>query len=140
MLLGNLGADPELRAFGGGGPDQTLLKIRLATTESYFDKKQNEWKDRTDWHNIVIFGRRAEALHKLLSKGSKIFVEGHLQTSSYEKNGQKVWSTSVVASNVVLCGNPMRSHEPSRTQTSSASEASAIQDDFDHDDDGDIPF
>lgn len=142
MLLGNLGADPELRAFGDG-PDQTLLKIRLATTESYFDKRQNERKDRTDWHNVVIFGRRAEALHKLLSKGSKIFVEGRLETSSYEKEGRKVWSTSIVANNIVLCGSRNRqrpSHDaaskPSYTQTSSS--------DFDHHDDSDagdeIPF
>lgn len=102
MLLGNLGADPELRF--GQNADQAVLKLRIATTESYFDKRSNERKERTDWHNVVLFGKRAEALHKILVKGSSIFVEGRLQTSSYEKDGQKVWKTDVVATNVILSG------------------------------------
>ena len=102
MLLGNLGADPELRF--GNGPDTAVLKLRLATTESYFDKKSNERKERTDWHNVVIFGKRGEALQKILSKGSTILVEGRLQTSSYEKNGEKRYITDVIATNVILAG------------------------------------
>ncbi|GAC1351247.1 MAG: single-stranded DNA-binding protein [Polyangiales bacterium] len=102
MLLGNLGADPELRF--GQGADQAVLRLRLATTESYFDKRSNERKERTDWHNVVLFGKRAEALHKILSKGSTLFIEGRLQTSSYEKDGQKIWKTDVIANNVILTG------------------------------------
>jgi len=68
ILLGNLGADPELRCFGEGG-DKTLLRIRIATTESYFDRRSNEWKDRTDWHKVVVFGKRAEGLQKILVQG-----------------------------------------------------------------------
>lgn len=103
MLLGNLGADPELR-FGQGGADTAVLKLRIATTESYFDKRNNERKERTDWHNVVVFGRRGEALQKILQKGSTIFIEGRLQTSSYEKDGQKHYRTDVVATNVILAG------------------------------------
>jgi single-strand DNA-binding protein len=102
MLLGNLGADPELRF--GQGADQAVLKLRLATTESYFDKRSNERKERTDWHNVVLFGKRAEALHKILAKGSTIFIEGRLQTSSYEKEGKKMYKTDVIATNVILTG------------------------------------
>ena len=101
LLLGNLGADPDLRF----GQDNAVLRIRLATTESYFDKKANERKERTDWHNVVLFGKRAEALQKILAKGDRICIEGRLQTSSYEKDGQKVWKTDVVATNVILAGN-----------------------------------
>ncbi len=102
MLLGNLGADPELRF--GQGPDTAVLKLRLATTESYFDRRTNERKERTDWHNVVVFGKRGEALQKILQKGATIFVEGRLQTGSYEKDGQKHYRTDVVATNVILAG------------------------------------
>jgi single-strand DNA-binding protein len=102
ILAGQLGADPELRF--GQGPDTAVLKLRLATTESYFDKRSNERKERTDWHSTVVFGRRAEALQKLLHKGSSILVEGRLQTSSYEKDGQKHYRTEIVATNVILTG------------------------------------
>jgi len=102
MLLGNLGADPELRF--GQNAEQAVLRLRLATTESYFDKRSNERKERTDWHNVVVFGKRGEALQKILQKGSTIFIEGRLQTSSYEKDGQKIWRTDIVASNVILAG------------------------------------
>ncbi|MGZ6096545.1 MAG: single-stranded DNA-binding protein [Polyangiales bacterium] len=103
MLLGNLGADPDLR-FGQGGADTAVLRLRLATTESYFDKRNNERKERTDWHNVVVFGKRGEALQKILQKGSTIFIEGRLQTSSYEKDGQKHYRTDIVATNVILAG------------------------------------
>ena len=102
MLLSNLGADPELRF--GQGADQAVLRLRLATTESYFDKRTNERKERTDWHNVVLFGKRAEALHKILTKGSTLFIEGRVQTSSYEKEGQKIWKTDIIANNVMLTG------------------------------------
>lgn len=100
MLLGNLGADPELRVTPGG---QAVLKLRLATNESYVDRN-NVRQERTEWHRVTIWGRRAEALGKILQKGDLLFVEGRLQTSSYEKNGEKRYSTEVVANNVVLPG------------------------------------
>ena len=100
QLLGNIGQDPELRTTPGG---QTVLNIRLATTETYFDKNQLK-QERTDWHNVTVWGKRAEALSRILSKGSQIFVEGRIQTRSYEKNGEKRYATDINASNIVLCG------------------------------------
>lgn len=100
MLLGNLGADPELRVTAGG---QAILKLRLATTESYLDKN-NTRQERTEWHRVTLFGKRGEALSKFLTKGDRIFVEGRIQTSSYEKDGEKRYSTEVVANNVILNG------------------------------------
>jgi single-strand DNA-binding protein len=100
LLLGNLGADPELRVTPGG---QAVLKLRLATNESYVDKN-NVRQERTEWHRITVWGRRAEALGKFLQKGESLFVEGRLQTSSYEKNGEKRYSTEIVASNIILNG------------------------------------
>ena len=101
MLLGNLGADPELRVTPGG---QAVLKLRLATNETYLDKN-NVRQERTEWHRVTVWGRRAEALGKILTKGDLLFVEGRLQTSSYEKNGEKRYSTEVVANNIVLPGS-----------------------------------
>jgi single-strand DNA-binding protein len=100
MLLGNLGADPELRVTPGG---QAVLKLRIATNESYLDRN-NVRQERTEWHRVTVWGRRAEALGKILTKGDSLFIEGRIQTSSYEKNGEKRYSTEVVANNIILSG------------------------------------
>ena len=100
MLLGNLGADPELKMTQGG---QAVLKLRLATTETYLDKSQTR-QERTEWHSVTLWGKRGEALAKFLTKGERIFVEGSLRTSSYEKNGEKRYSTEINASNIILAG------------------------------------
>ena len=100
MLLGNLGADPDLKVTAGG---QAVLKLRLATTETYLDKA-NARQERTEWHSITVWGKRGEALAKILSKGSSIFVEGSLRTSSYEKDGEKRYRTEINANNIILAG------------------------------------
>lgn len=101
MLLGNLGADPELRMTSGG---QAVLKLRVATSETYLDRNKTR-QERTEWHSVVIWGRRAEALGKILTKGSRLFLEGSLRTSSYDdKEGHKRYKTEVVATNVILSG------------------------------------
>jgi single-strand DNA-binding protein len=101
MLLGNLGADPELRMTSGG---QAVLKLRLATSETYMDKNRTR-QERTEWHNVVIWGKRAEALAKILTKGTRIFVEGGLRTSSYDdRDGNKKYRTEIVCSNILLQG------------------------------------
>ena len=101
LLVGNLGADPELRFTQAG---QAVLNVRLATTERYMDREKN-WQERTDWHAVVVWGKRAEALAKILRKGGQIAVEGGLRTSSYDdRDGNKRYKTEVHASNVVLLG------------------------------------
>ena len=100
ILVGNLGMDPELKFTQGG---QAVLRIRLATTESY-PSKTGERQERTEWHTVVVWGKRAEALNKILSKGSRIFIEGGLRTSSYEREGQKRYKTEVVANEIILAG------------------------------------
>src|SRR5690242_6081012 len=95
FLAGNLGADPELRYTQTGG--QALLNMRLATTESWFDKQANERKEKTEWHSVAVWGKRGEGLSKLLKKGDRILVEGRLQTSSYDdRDGNKRYVTNVV--------------------------------------------
>ena len=101
MLMGNLGADPELRVTQAG---QTMLTIRLATSESYLDKEKIR-RERTDWHNVIVWGKRADALAKLLHKGSRIFVEGSIRTSSYDdRDGRKRYRTEIIASDVLFAG------------------------------------
>jgi single-strand DNA-binding protein len=102
MLLGNLGADPELRYTQSG---QAVLNMRLATTESYLDRNKVR-QERTDWHNVVLWGKRGEALAKFLTKGSTVFIEGGLRTSSYDdKEGNKRYKTEVHATNLILAGS-----------------------------------
>jgi single-strand DNA-binding protein len=110
MLLGNLGADPELRMTQGG---QSVLKLRLATSETYLDRNKVR-QERTEWHSVVVWGKRAEALSKILSKGSRIFIEGGLRTSSYDdREGHKRYKTEIVANNLILSGGPRGGGGPS---------------------------
>jgi len=101
MLIGNLGADPELKYTSGG---QSVLKMRLATSEKWKDK-DGQMQERTEWHSVVLWGKRAEALAKFLVKGKTIYVEGRIQTRQYEdKDGVKKYATDINANEVLLLG------------------------------------
>jgi single-strand DNA-binding protein len=101
ILIGNLGADPELKYTQG---NQAVLRIRLATTESYMNKA-GERQQRTEWHTVILWGRRAEALSKILSKGRSICVEGRIQYRQWEdREGNKRNTTEINATNVLLIG------------------------------------
>lgn len=100
ILMGNLGADPDLRYTGNGTP---VLHLRMATNESFVDRNK-EVQERTEWHSIVFWGNRAEALSKVLSKGDGVLIEGGLHTSSYEKEGTKRYKTEVVARDLRFTG------------------------------------
>jgi len=91
ILLGNVGADPELRYTAAG---TAVLDIRLATSETYVDKDKKV-QERTEWHSVVFWGPRAEALSRIVTKGACVFVEGGIRTSSYEKDGVKRYKTEV---------------------------------------------
>lgn len=133
LLLGNLGQDPELRMTSGG---QAVLKMRLATSESYLDKNKVR-QERTEWHSVIVWGRRAEGLGKFLSKGMRIFVEGAIRTSSYEQDGFKRYRTEVVAQNVIVAGSA-----PAGQRSDSRGGASDDADDYGGPSGGDddIPF
>jgi len=100
ILLGNLGKDPEVKYTPSGVP---VAKFSLATNERYKDKG-GEWQDRTEWHNIVVWQRLAEIVGEYVKKGSKIYIEGRLQTSSWEdkQSGEKKYRTEIIASDLVL--------------------------------------
>ena len=101
-LIGNLGKDPELKYTPSGTP---VAKITLATNERYKDKS-GEWQDRTEWHNVVLWQRLAEIAGEYLKKGGKVYVEGSLQTRSWDdkQTNQKKYMTEVVANDLILLG------------------------------------
>ncbi len=115
ILAGNLGADPDLRYSGGGKP---ILNLRVATTERW--EQGGEQRERTDWHTVVMFGGKAEDLGRSLTKGSRVYVEGSLQTRSWEKDGQKKYSTEVVAKIVIGAGMPTSERAEPRQQAPAA--------------------
>ena len=101
LLIGNVGQPPELRSTASG---QSVMTIRMATNERY-KNKDGEWTDRTEWHSVVVWGKRAEGLSKILQKGTHIYIEGKLQTRSWEdKDGNKRYTTEIVAREVLLLG------------------------------------
>jgi single-strand DNA-binding protein len=95
ILVGNLGRDPETRRLGNGDP---VVNLRIATSESWRDKASGERKEKTEWHSVVIFNENlAKVAEQYLRKGSKIYIEGQLQTREWQdKDGQKRYSTEIV--------------------------------------------
>jgi single-strand DNA-binding protein len=102
QLIGNLGKDPEIKYTPQGTP---VAKLTIATNERFKDKG-GEWQDRTEWHNVVLWQRLAEIAGEYLKKGGKVYVEGRLQTRSWDDktSGQKKYMTEVVASDLILLG------------------------------------
>jgi len=98
ILVGNLGKDPEVRRMQSGDP---IVNLSLATSETWRDKSSGERKEKTEWHRVVIFNKNlAEVAEKYLRKGSKVYVEGSLQTRKWtDKDGQEKYSTEVVLQN-----------------------------------------
>src|SRR5689334_6332432 len=119
-LFGNLGADPELTQTQGGA----LLKMRLATTEVWFDKEGKK-QERTEWHSIKFWGKRAEGLAKILHKGSRIYVKGRLETNSFEKDGKTHYRTDIVGTQVLFGGHPNGSNGAFAGRTAGAAAAVA---------------
>ena len=133
ILVGNLGKDAELRYTPNGTPVAT---VRLATTDRYKDK-DGQWQDQTEWHTVVIWGKTAESLAEYLRKGKQIYVEGRLQTRSWDdKEGKKRYATEVRTDRIVLLGSRgpgAEREEPAAAHTEAAREPVEVTDD-------DIPF
>lgn len=107
ILVGNIGRDPEVKYTQSG---TAVASFSIATTDSYKDKQSGEWKERTEWHNVVTWQRLAEIASEYLKKGSRVYIEGRLQTRSWEdKQGQKRYTTEVVANDLVMLGGKSES-------------------------------
>jgi single-strand DNA-binding protein len=102
ILVGNLGADPEMRHTGGGTAVTTL---NLATSESWTDKQSGEKVEKTEWHRVKLFGRLAEIAGDYLKKGRQVYIEGSLRTDKYTgKDGIERYSTDIIASEMQMLG------------------------------------
>ncbi len=141
MLIGNLGADPEVRYAANGNP---IANVRIATTDSWKDKNTGETQERTEWHRVVFFGRLAEIVQQYLRKGSQIYVEGRLQTRKWQgQDGQDRYTTEIVASDMQMLGGRQGGGgdyaPPPQQEPASAPSAAPAGGNFDEPDD-DIPF
>jgi single-strand DNA-binding protein len=133
ILIGNLGADPELKYTQG---NQAVLKIRLATSESY-QGKDGQRQERTEWHTVTVWGKRAEGLSRVLSKGSRIYAEGCIQSRQWEdKDGNKRTTTEINAHEILLLGGGGDRNDTPRQR--SGGESDGGSDPFGSD--NDIPF
>jgi single-strand DNA-binding protein len=104
ILVGKLGADPEVRYTSGGS---AVATFSIATNERWNDKNTGERQERTEWHRIVAWGRLGEICGEYLSKGKQVYIEGRLQTRSWDdRDGNKKYMTEVVAANMVMLGSP----------------------------------
>ncbi len=101
-LIGNLGADPEVRYTNNGS---AVANIRLATAESWRDKETGEQQERTEWHRVVFFSRLAEIVGEYLKKGSQVYVEGRIQTRKWQdRDGNDRYTTEIVANEMQMLG------------------------------------
>jgi single-strand DNA-binding protein len=102
LLLGNVGKDPEIRASGAG---MTIASFSLATADRQKDQT-GQWVDKTEWHNLVAFGRTAEIVRDYVKKGTQIFIEGKIQTRSWDdkESGQKKYRTEILVNEMSLLG------------------------------------
>jgi single-strand DNA-binding protein len=102
ILVGNLGADPETRSMPSG---MTVTNIRIATSESWKDKTSGAQQEKTEWHNIALFGRLGEIAAEYLRKGSQVFIEGKLRTRKWQdKTGNDRYTTEIIADNMQMLG------------------------------------
>ncbi|MFC1516341.1 single-stranded DNA-binding protein [Thermodesulfobacteriota bacterium] len=101
IIVGNLGRDPEVSYTPGG---MAVAKFSVATSEKWKDKNTGEMQERTEWHRITAFGRLGEICGEYLSKGRQVFIEGRIQTTSWEKDGITRYSTEIIASEMKMLG------------------------------------
>jgi len=99
ILVGNVGQDPETRYLPNGG---AVTNLSIATSETWRDKNSGEEQQRTDWHRVVFYQKLAEIVAEYVRKGAKLYVEGRLQTRSWEKDGQKFYATEIIANEMQM--------------------------------------
>lgn len=147
ILVGNLGADPEVRYTAGG---TAVANLSLATSEQWTDKQSGQKQERTEWHRVKLFGRLAEIAGEYLKKGRQVYIEGSLRTDKYtDKQGVERYSTDIIASDLQMLGGKDAGDSSDRQQGSGTRRQSGGQqrqqsapppDNGNQFDDDDIPF
>jgi single-strand DNA-binding protein len=150
ILVGNVGNDPEFRVMPNGNG---VANVSLATSETWKDKNSGDQQEKTEWHRVIFFNRLAEIVEQYVKKGTKLYIEGRLQTRSWEQDGVKRYTTEVVASEMQMLdsrggggntgdnsfGQGQGSSAPAAQSSSTAAAPQAAPANFDNFDD-DIPF
>jgi single-strand DNA-binding protein len=142
LLLGNIGKDPEVKFLPSG---QAVANFSIATTERYKDKA-GEWQDRSEWHNLVAYGKLAEIIRDHVHKGSKVFIEGRLTTRSWDDkdSGRKIYRTEIVVGEITLLGDGQKQEKseskgPGGYEWPESSSSRPVEDST-YIDDSEIPF
>ncbi len=141
ILVGNLGNDPESRQLPNG---DAVCNMTVATSDTWKDKNSGEQREKTEWHRVVAFRRLAEIMGQYLHKGSKVYIEGKLQTRMWEKDGQKHYTTEIVASEMQMLDSKGGGGGGAMPSTGEGSSSNSQSQDFGpppaEDFDDDIPF
>ena len=138
ILVGNLGQDPEVKYTAGGAAVTTLS---IATSDSWKDRDTGEDQERTEWHRVVLWRRLAEIAGEFLKKGSKVYVEGQLQTRKWEQEGQTRYTTEIIARDIqFLDSKGTSSNTPSPENSDTSSNESIPEAGEDEMEDDGIPF
>jgi len=132
ILVGNVGADPDIKYLPSGSP---VANVSLATSKSWKDKNSGEQHDKTEWHRVVLFNRLAEVVGEYVRKGSQLYIEGELRTTKWEKDGVTRYTTDVVANEMQMLGGG-RAPSEAKTHPNQGQHWSATPPDFDDE----VPF
>lgn len=125
IILGNLGKDPDTKYTASGS---AVCSFSIATSETWKDKNTGEKQEKTEWHNIAAFGKLAEICSQYLTKGSKVYIEGKIQTDKYQKEGVDHYSTKIIAQTMQMLDSRNNQSQPAQQQP-----APAAEDGFDDD-------
>ncbi len=137
IIVGNLGQDPEIKYTAGGAAVTTLS---IATSDSWKDKDSGMDQERTEWHRVVLWRRLAEVAGEYLKKGSKVYIEGQLQTRKWEQEGQTRYTTEIIARDMQFLDSRGSSNNESTQKSSETNDQSAADVPDSAIDDDDIPF
>ena len=131
-LIGNLGADPEAKPMPSGG---NVVTLSIATTRRWKDRVSGERKEATEWHRVVCFNRTADIASQYLHKGSKIYIEGRVETRKWQaQDGADRYTTEVIANSLIMLGRKGETSDASDNQVESSSSINNPAIDFDSDD------
>ena len=143
ILVGNAGNDPEYRVMPNGNG---VANLSIATSEAWKDKNTGDQQEKTEWHRVIFFNKQAEIIEQYVKKGAKLYIEGRLQTRSWEQDGVKRYTTEIVASEFQFLdsrengGSDARGLSPSPKQGNAGSSSDSQQPSSFDDFDDDIPF
>ena len=146
IIVGNLGDDPDVRLMPNGN---AVTRISIATSENWKDKQTGQSNERTEWHRVVFFNRLGEIAGEYLKKGSKVYVEGQLRTNQWEKDGQKHYTTEIIAREMQMLDSKgdgqqgqsnSRQNQSNQSNQGNSNSSSSFQDGPPADFDDDIPF